>query len=167
MVYPVDMELVVMTSPYGWRTDPISGERAFHTAVDWASIDRSNIPIYAIEKGTVISSGYEVTPKGHYIFIQHENGYVSRYIHLHTRYVEQGEVVEEAQVIGLMGTTGYSTGVHLDFQIATTYPVTDVYTQTLDPVVYLENAGNVDPTDPVDPVSKKKGLKIWQMIKYF
>ena len=164
MVYPLDMELVAMSSPYGWRTDPISGERAFHTAVDWYSLDGSNIPVYAIEKGTVISSGYEQTPKGNYIYIRHENGYVSRYIHLHSRNVQQGELVQEGQIIGLMGTTGYSTGVHLDFQIATTYPVTDVYTQTVDPVVYLENAGEVD---PVEPVTKKKGLKIWQMIKYF
>ena len=54
---------------------------------------------------------------GKYVTIDHGNGYTSRYLHLASVRVNEGDKVEKGQIIGIMGTTGSSTGVHLDFRV--------------------------------------------------
>lgn len=87
-----------------------------HHAIDIA--DKQGTPIYAIEKGQVILSqtgwggGY-----GNNLIIDHGGGQKSRYAHFYKLYVKKGDFVEKGQQIGLMGTTGNSTGPHLHIEI--------------------------------------------------
>lgn len=99
----------MITSPYGWRWGKI------HKGLDIAGTGRGS-PIYAADNGVVITASYNGT-NGNYIYIDHNNGYISEYAHMDSLKVKQGQVVEAGQVIGTMGDSGFSTGVHLHFGI--------------------------------------------------
>lgn len=114
LAYPTVMSKVVVTSEFGWRDDPISGERQFHGGIDLGG--PLDTPIFAIASGTVTTSGFS-SSAGWWIVIQHDNGLVSRYMHHNKNLVRVGERVTRGQKIALMGTTGWSTGVHLHFEI--------------------------------------------------
>lgn len=104
----------VLTSPYGWRSDPISGVKKFHNGIDLANA--MNTPIYSSRAGKVIL--VSVNPSyGKYLIIDHGSGYQSLYGHLNDFIVKQGDYVYRGQKIALMGNTGYSTGPHLHFTI--------------------------------------------------
>lgn len=104
-----------VTSKYGYRGDPFTGEWEFHNGVDLAA--PKNTPIVAARSGKVTFTGYQKGGAGNYIWINHGDGYKTIYMHM-TRYiVEQGEYVEAGQIIGYVGSTGYSTGNHLHFGI--------------------------------------------------
>jgi murein DD-endopeptidase MepM/ murein hydrolase activator NlpD len=87
----------------------------YHMALDIAS--SSSPPVIASDAGTVVYSGCFSWGYGCHIIIDHGNGFSSLYGHLSQRAVEQGAVVSQGQVIGIMGTTGRSTGIHLHFEI--------------------------------------------------
>ncbi|GBU10910.1 hypothetical protein AwErysi_05260 [Erysipelotrichaceae bacterium] len=78
--------------------------------------DKLNGDIYAADNGTVVSATYN-SSYGNHIIIDHNNGYWTLYAHLNKINVREGEVVESGDVIGGMGTTGLSTGIHLHFEI--------------------------------------------------
>ncbi|NTU88556.1 MAG: peptidoglycan DD-metalloendopeptidase family protein [Actinobacteria bacterium] len=100
-----------ISSTFGWR----SFDNAFHRGVDYAA--PSGTPIYAIEAGTVIVAGYS-SSAGNWVVISHGNGVTSKYMHMiSTPYISAGQYVTKGQNIGGVGTTGYSTGNHLHFQI--------------------------------------------------
>lgn len=102
-----------LTSPYGWRTHPIFGDQRFHNAVDIAGSG----PIIAARSGKVVTASYS-NGLGYFIKIDHGDGYQSVYGHMQPNLsVSVGQEVSQGQQIGIMGTTGNSTGVHLDFQI--------------------------------------------------
>ena len=96
-----------VTCAYGWRIHPIWGDRRFHSGVDLAANQGS--PIYAIAAGTVTVATYGEA-NGYYVSLSHGNGYGRVYAHM-TQYVSQGEI------IGYVGSTGWSTGPHLHFEI--------------------------------------------------
>jgi len=104
-----------ITSHFGYRNDPFTGERKFHEGTDFAT-DIPNAPIYAIGDGTVVLSrwagGY-----GNYIVIQHDETTFSGYGHNQRNLVQVGDRVTAGQQIAIMGTTGVSTGVHLHLNI--------------------------------------------------
>lgn len=111
-----------ITSPYGYRW---GGQ--FHAGVDIAGGYGSKI--YATNNGVVVESKYDQyyengkkRGNGHYIIINHNNGWYSSYAHLSSRAVRIGDKVEMGQVIGYMGETGYATGVHLHFALWKGYP---------------------------------------------
>ena len=123
------------TDKYGQRTDPISGEQAFHAGLDFAG--NTNDPIYATMSGTVMVAEFNNGGLGNVIWIKHDDDeYFSAYAHLETFNVSAGDKVTKGQQIGGMGTTGYSTGVHLHFVIATVLWGNKADT-TIDPEVYL------------------------------
>lgn len=99
-----------ISSYYGYRVHPIRGEEHFHSGVDITGVKVRDL--YAIQEGTVLASSYNST-MGNYLRIEHPNGYVSVYMHLKTRHVKKGDKVVKGQLVGIMGTTGTSTGVHL------------------------------------------------------
>lgn len=103
-----------ITSPYGWRRHPIFGGRKFHTGVDIAGPNRS--PIRAANSGKVIYSGW-YGGYGKVVIIDHGKSITTLYAHLATIKVNKGQDVSKNQVIGLEGTTGYSTGPHLHFEV--------------------------------------------------
>ena len=103
-----------ISSPYGIRMNPIKGGGEWHTGVDIATDFGS--PVYAAAMGTVEmarwNGGY-----GQYIKIAHGNGYESAYGHLSGIAVVPGQTVRKGEIIGFVGSTGYSTGPHLHFEI--------------------------------------------------
>lgn len=103
----------VVTSPFGYRIHPIYGDRRLHTGIDIAGSGA----ILASRSGTIIAASYN-SSLGYFVRINHGNGYESIYAHLrHDLLVSIGDTVSQGQRIGTMGSTGDSTGVHLDFKI--------------------------------------------------
>ena len=140
------------TDKYGQRTDPISGEQAFHAGLDFAG--DTNDPIYATMSGTVMVAEFNNGGLGNVIWIKHDNdNYFSAYAHLESFNVSAGDKVTKGQRIGGMGTTGYSTGVHLHFVIATVLWGNNA-SNTIDPEVYLATpqGGGGDSSSPSRPV---------------
>jgi murein DD-endopeptidase MepM/ murein hydrolase activator NlpD len=104
-----------ITSWYGWRDDPFSGARSFHTGVDIGA--RRGASVRAAMEGVVSATGYS-TVSGNYVVIRHHSGYTSLYAHLDRIDVKPGRSVSQATVIGAVGSTGYSTGPHLHFTVS-------------------------------------------------
>lgn len=108
---------VSVSSPYGWRANPWgNGPSDFHDGIDL--VGASGTSIYASKAGTVATSGYDASA-GNYVIINHGDGYYSYYLHLSSFVVSTGQSVGQGSLVGGMGTTGNSTGVHLHFGIAT------------------------------------------------
>lgn len=103
-----------VTCAYGWRIHPIWGDQRFHSGVDLAA--SQGTPIYAIAAGTVTTATYG-DANGYYVSISHGNGYGSVYCHMTNYIVSVGDSVSQGQVIGYVGSTGWSTGPHLHFEI--------------------------------------------------
>ena len=104
------------TSPFGYRYHPISGVWKMHNGVDLAG--RSGTPIVATRAGYVTTAAYQAGGAGNYVSLNHGDGFGSIYMHMTHYIVSRGQYVEQGQVIGYMGTTGGSTGVHLHFGIS-------------------------------------------------
>ena len=103
-----------LTSPYGYRTHPVTGKWKFHNGVDLAN--SKGTPIRAARSGKVTVATYGGT-YGYYVTINHGDGYSSLYAHMTHYIVSKGDTVSKGQVIGYMGSTGRSTGPHLHFSI--------------------------------------------------
>jgi murein DD-endopeptidase MepM/ murein hydrolase activator NlpD len=102
------------SSSYGWRVDPFTGKMAFHEGLDFMATIGS--PIYAAAAGIVRTA--EQTPDyGKLIKIDHGSGLETRYAHASMLKVKVGERVRKGQLIGLVGSTGRSTGPHLHFEV--------------------------------------------------
>ena len=95
------------------RKHPIHKKIRAHRGTDYAA--PRGTPVYAAGTGRVIASGYN-RANGNYVFIQHGPKYTTKYLHLHKRKVKKGQRVKQRQVIGQVGTTGYSTGPHLHYE---------------------------------------------------
>lgn len=107
---------ITVTSEMGWRTSPITGQQEFHNGIDLVN-GNSNTPIFAACDGEVITAGAEYFDwYGNYTVIKHPNGMFTGYAHQSRVDVSKGQKVVAGQQIGLMGTTGPSTGEHLHFQ---------------------------------------------------
>ncbi|MDX8367183.1 peptidoglycan DD-metalloendopeptidase family protein [Cytobacillus sp. IB215665] len=107
-----------ITSGFGPRPAPCSGCSTFHDAIDIGAVTPgvAGDPIFSIADGTVIVSKYSKSA-GNMVTVDHGDGIQSRYIHMLKRLVSVGDTVTAGDIVGTMGTTGYSTGVHLDLQI--------------------------------------------------
>lgn len=103
-----------VTSEYGPRTHPISGQSGFHTGIDLAS--PSGTPIKASKSGTVVYSGWQ-GGYGQVVIIDHGGGYRTLYAHCSKLNVVKNQKVSRGQVIALVGSTGNSTGPHLHFEV--------------------------------------------------
>ena len=102
------------SSPYGARIDPIAGVKSFHTGTDMAC--PTGTPILASMSGKVIATG-ENRVYGLYVIIDHGNGYQTLYAHMSKIIATKGMWVSQGTRIGLVGSTGYSTGPHLHFTV--------------------------------------------------
>ncbi|EMF0109740.1 peptidoglycan DD-metalloendopeptidase family protein [Enterococcus hirae] len=118
---------VTVTSECGWRTSPINGGQEFHNGIDLVN-GNPNTPIFAALDGEVVQAGANYYDwYGNYVVIKHNNGKWTGYAHLSRIDVSVGQKVQKGAQIGLMGTTGPSTGEHLHFQIMKNYwPQPDV-----------------------------------------
>ncbi|MBN8429220.1 peptidoglycan DD-metalloendopeptidase family protein [Microbulbifer salipaludis] len=95
------------------RLHPIFKTRRPHNGTDYAA--PRGTPVYSAGDGRVIKAGYSKA-NGNYVFIQHGERYVTRYLHLNKRHVKRGQRVKQRQVIGTVGATGYATGPHLHYE---------------------------------------------------
>ncbi|WP_373544340.1 M23 family metallopeptidase [Chamaesiphon sp.] len=111
-IYPL-MNPARVTSRFGWRTHPLSGTRRFHSGIDIGA--PTGTPVVATGTGTVISAGWN-GGYGKAIIIQHNDVQQTLYGHLSQISVQPGQVIEQGTVIGLVGSTGNSTGPHLHFE---------------------------------------------------
>jgi murein DD-endopeptidase MepM/ murein hydrolase activator NlpD len=103
-----------LTSGFGYRRDPISGVRKFHNAIDIAA--PRGTPVYAYTNGKVVTAGWG-NMTGNYVVIDHGGGLRTKYLHLSSISVKVGQTVKVGQKIGGVGSTGYSTGNHLHFEV--------------------------------------------------
>lgn len=116
-----------ITSGFGTRTHPLTGTSRVHTGVDLGAA--AGTPIRAAAAGTVVVAG----PMGGYgnaVDIRHADGTTTRYAHQSRLLVRAGQQVAAGQVIGLVGSTGASTGPHLHFEVRTS-------AGAIDPVAWL------------------------------
>lgn len=103
------------TGGFGNRRDPISGRQAFHTGIDIAA--PRGTPVYAYANGRVVTAGW-TGMGGNSVVIDHGNGLKTGYFHLSSINVSVGQTVNIGQKIGGVGSTGYSTGNHLHFEVS-------------------------------------------------
>jgi murein DD-endopeptidase MepM/ murein hydrolase activator NlpD len=111
-----------ISSRYGIRKDPVNGKRAKHNGLDLKAPRRTMV--FSPASGTVVFAGW----KGHYgrvVEIDHGNGILTLYAHLHKILVEKGEHLEVSDRIGLVGNSGRTTGSHLHYEIKVDGRATD------------------------------------------
>ncbi len=146
-----------VTSPFGMRDDPMNpGTQRFHNGIDLGA--STGTEVVAIKAGTVVSAG-DRGGYGNSVVVDHGNGYTSTYNHLDSVSVNEGDKVTSGQVVGLVGSTGNSTGPHLHFEII-------LNGEFLDPLEFynddLTSKGGVNFDGPPDEVCwyflKSKGL---------
>ena len=120
-----------VSSPYGYRTHPISGKWKFHKGIDIAGGPIKGKPIVAAADGIVSIASYNTGGYGYYVMVNHGkkdgDNYVTLYAHMTKYIVSVGQYVKRGQTIGYVGTSGASTGYHLHFEVrvngATTNPM--------------------------------------------
>ena len=103
------------TSGYGVRSDPFKGRAAMHAGIDLAG--PIGTPIYATADATVGRSEYNNGGYGNLVELEHGHGIQTRYGHLSKSLVSAGQKVKRGDMIGLMGSTGRSTGSHLHYEV--------------------------------------------------
>ncbi len=114
-IWPVDTAVPSrVTSGHGWRDDPFTGKRAFHAGVDIAA--KSGTRVLATAPGRVEAVG-EHPRLGRYVMIAYLDGSVGTYGHLKRITVATDQAVRRGEVVGAVGSTGRSTGPHLDFAL--------------------------------------------------
>ena len=115
-VQPVSVkELVRISSLFGGRRDPITGQGRMHAGVDF--VGKTDTPIHATGDGIVIVATTSFNGYGNQVIVDHGFGYKTRYAHMNRILVHEGEKVKRGQVIGAMGSTGRSTGTHLHYEV--------------------------------------------------
>ena len=124
--------LGMVTSGYGYRVHPITGEKNLHRGVDLAAAEGT--PIKAIQDGRVVSAG-DAGSYGLCVVIEDENGYQSRYAHCASLSVSAGQEVKRGDVIAAVGSTGQSTGPHLHLEVM-------LDGEYLNPYYFVDNGGD-------------------------
>ncbi|MFE5321356.1 M23 family metallopeptidase [Paenibacillus sp. NPDC056579] len=111
-IWPVDSRNI--TSGFGIRKDPFTYRPSFHSGYDIAA--PMNTPVRVTADGIVSSTGSD-SSHGNNIVVTHSKGLQTWYMHLNKINVKQGERVQKGDVIGLVGSTGRSTGAHLHYEV--------------------------------------------------
>ena len=110
-----DLNVVHLSSSFGYRTDPVYGGGEQHGGQDMAGA--VGTPVYATGDGVVVMAEYSRNGYGNQIIIDHGYGYQTRYAHLSTISVTEGMQIRRGQQIGAIGSTGKSTGPHLHYEV--------------------------------------------------
>lgn len=106
----------VLTDDFLWRINPVTGAREHHSGVDIAGLGCYK-PIYAVNNGTIDTkkTSYDY---GNYVIINHNNGYYTLYGHMNSFENQKvGDVVQRGEIIGYIGSTGWSTGCHVHYEV--------------------------------------------------
>jgi len=119
-----------LSSQYGMRTDPFHGKQQWHSGIDFAGREGSDI--IAVAAGVVTWSGTQ-SGYGNMVEINHSDGYVTRYAHNKENLAKLGAIVKRGDVIAKMGSTGRSTGPHVHFEVYKNG-------RTVDPSTYIRRS---------------------------
>lgn len=103
-----------ISTPFGWRTHPITRARDFHNGIDISNA--TGTPIYVTADGRVTEVSYNRFI-GNYIVVRHGYGYATKYGHLNKSLVKVGDEVRKGEIIAEMGNSGRSTGPHLHYEV--------------------------------------------------
>jgi murein DD-endopeptidase MepM/ murein hydrolase activator NlpD len=115
-IWPLPATSKKITCDYGYRTHPVTKKKnSLHTGVDIGNAP-TGTNIYATKSGQVIKAGWN-TAYGNMIIIDHGNGISTLYGHASKLLVSVGQTIKQGEVIAKVGSTGYSTGPHLHFEI--------------------------------------------------
>ena len=104
-----------VSSPFGRRTDPLSGRPSVHKGVDFAA--KAGSAVVAVAAGVVTASGRR-SGYGNTVEISHADGYVTLYAHNRRNLVQVGDLVQRGQTIAEVGSSGRSTGYHVHFEVS-------------------------------------------------
>lgn len=121
-----------ISSGFGYRTDPVTGEHEFHEGLDFAG--KPGEPVRAVAAGVVTWSGTR-WGYGNLVEISHGNGYITRYAHNRANLVAVGEIVSKNQSVALLGATGHTTGPHVHFEVVHNG-------DQIDPASFVRGQGN-------------------------
>lgn len=146
---------IYITSPYGYRINPITGKKELHEGVDYGT-NGLCIPIYPILDGKVLSCGTDITGAKFVYVLFTSIKMVGLYYHLSSINVKKGEIVNTNTILGKTGKTGKATGIHLHFDF---FPYKDYK-------LPIMKRGNIDynsykfpvnkPTNESKPISENK-----------
>lgn len=115
-MFPLRYPGTHITSGFGWRT--LYGQANNHGGIDLSAGGIYGAPIYAAREGTVLKAEYySNTGYGHYVILDHGDGYTTVYGHCSEVLVREGQHVNQGDIIAKVGSTGNSTGPHLHFEI--------------------------------------------------
>ncbi len=103
-----------VSSPYGFRTSPFTGNRTFHEGLDIAA--RYGLPVYSTAKGIVVFAG-DRAGYGKLVTVDHGYGYMTRYAHNSSLTVKAGDKVDKGTIIAKVGSSGRSTGPHVHYEV--------------------------------------------------
>ena len=135
-----------ISSYYGRRLDPVYGKTAFHEGIDFAM--PSGNGIYSTADGVVETVRHEFYGYGNSVVVDHGFGYKTRYAHMKTIAVHEGDAVKRGSFLGLSGNSGKSTGPHLHYEV--------IYKgRQVNPLNYLDLS--MDPVAYMSLVDKVKG----------
>lgn len=126
------------------RLHPVFKTVRPHRGIDYAA--PRGTPVFSTGDGRVIESGY-TKANGNYVFVQHGSQYITKYLHLDRRAVRKGERVDQRQIIGWVGSTGYATGPHLHYE-------------------FLLNGVHRNPRTILDKLPKAKKITATEMALY-
>lgn len=108
------LDFIRISSPFSLtRRHPLFKTNRPHRGIDYAA--PTGTPVYAAGDGRVMQSAFSAS-MGNYVVIQHNGTYSTKYLHLNKRSVKAGDRVKQHQVIGAVGSTGWSTGSHLHYE---------------------------------------------------
>lgn len=124
-IWPVESRNV--TSNFGYRKDPFNNRLSFHSGMDVAAPENTEVKVTA--DGTVVWAGYD-SGRGNFIIVDHRGGIRTSYMHLKQILIRQGDKVTKGDRIGTVGSTGRSTGPHLHYEVIK-------QGQSIDPQPYL------------------------------
>lgn len=114
-IWPIKADMGHLSTTFGSNPNPFTGQTYFHKGID-CSTYRSGDPIVATADGHVTLAGYS-GGYGNCVIIAHPNGYYTRYGHMSRILVSKGQAVTQGQIIGLIGSTGNSTGPHVHYEV--------------------------------------------------
>lgn len=121
--------LSYVSSPYGYRLNPFTGEKELHNGIDIAV--SAGTPIHAVHDGKVVLAG-DAGDYGLCVVIEDERGYQSRYAHCQSLSVTAGQEIKKGEEIAVVGSTGNSTGPHLHLEVS-------YQGQRLNPFYFVDN----------------------------
>ena len=141
-LWPLAPSLNVLTSFFGSRPDPFTGKPDNHTGIDIPAA--RGTAIYAAKSGVVTTSvmgSGSSWSYGNYVVISHSDGTSTLYAHMSSRAVSKGDVVNQGDVVGYVGTTGRSTGNHLHFEVRVNGSRVDPLNYFTDKTLYYRSGG--------------------------